>query len=222
MKFCERLLQARQNAGLGQAEAAVKLQIGASTLRLYETGQRRPQSDLLVRLCKLYDCSADYLLGIGGETPVQPVDVPDELRGEASAFMKAAASLCELENNRSFSRSLLPVYRAILQTIHSAIEKADGRFRELVGDFPQYEGSDRPGELPEDLRLAVLSQVAAGSVDQDLQKVVKAGRDYGNDVEKELTSAALKVSALIRQGILCELAADRSPSFGVRSKNGDT
>ncbi|MBQ8011155.1 MAG: helix-turn-helix transcriptional regulator [Oscillospiraceae bacterium] len=58
----ERLKQLRGN--LTQTEAAEKIGITAQTLGRYENDQRKPDSEVIVMLCKHYGVSADYLLGL--------------------------------------------------------------------------------------------------------------------------------------------------------------
>lgn len=60
--FSERLKQLRGN--LTQTEAAEKIGITAQTLGRYENDQRKPDSEVIVMLCKHYGVSADYLLGL--------------------------------------------------------------------------------------------------------------------------------------------------------------
>ena len=206
----DRLRRLREDSGLKQEELSDQLNIGVSTLRLYEAGKRTPPADVIVRICHRFSVSADFLLGLSGPEGTQPVEVPDNLRADASAFMKAAADLCELEAGRSFYRSVIPIYKAIAQSLAEAVKKTDERFAFLLSEFPEYADSEKPGELPEDLRLKVLAQVAAGTVDPDLQRLVKAGKEYGDDVQKYVSAAVLKVTALIQHGILNELVAGRS------------
>lgn len=60
--FGERLKQLRKNAGLTQAEVAVRLDKSASAVRMWELGANEPDIRNLVRLSAIFDCSLDYLL----------------------------------------------------------------------------------------------------------------------------------------------------------------
>lgn len=62
MNFHERLKSARKNKGLLQNEAAQKVGIRNNTLSQYESGERQPDFDTLVKLADLYDVTVDYLL----------------------------------------------------------------------------------------------------------------------------------------------------------------
>jgi len=201
----DKIKNLREEAGLTQAELAQKLQIGASTLRLYENGQRTPPVDVIVKICRFFSVTSDYLLGLGGLREAIPVAVPDELRETSSNVMQAAASLCEVEGARSFDRSLLPPIEKILQICEELVYKVDARFCDLVGEFPEFSEAPRPGALPDAVKLEVLAQVAGGSVDPELQKIVKAAKACEDDVSDYVGQAHAKVSALINYGIRAQL-----------------
>lgn len=195
----------REEAGLTQTELAQQLQIGASTLRLYENGQRTPPLDVIVKICRFFSVTSDYLLALGGLREAIPVAVPDELRAASSNVMQAAASLCEVEGASSFDRSLLPIVEKILQILEDLVYETDARFIKLVEEFPEFAKSARPGALPDAIKLEVLSQVAGGNVDPELQKIVKAAKACEDDVSDYVGQASAKIGALITYGIRAEL-----------------
>ncbi|MBU9788589.1 helix-turn-helix domain-containing protein [Lentilactobacillus sp. G22-6] len=53
----------RERRGLSQVQLAKKLNIGTSTLGMWETDKRKPNPDALVSLANYFDVSTDYLLG---------------------------------------------------------------------------------------------------------------------------------------------------------------
>ena len=55
------LAAARVNAGFTQAVAAERLGIGAKTLCMYESGQRKPKWDVVISMSQLYGMPIDYL-----------------------------------------------------------------------------------------------------------------------------------------------------------------
>ena len=217
MKIYNEIRRLREAAGLTQQELADQLEIGFSTLRSYEKGNRIPPADVIVRICRRFSVSSDFLLGLSASEDVQPVDVPEELRQDAAAVMKAAATLCEIEGSRAFPRSGLPIYRLILQSLADITTGADESFAQLLALDPAYADSDRPGALPEELRLRLLQQVADGSLDPQLQATVKAGQDYGANVQRSVDLASVKITALIRTAIASELSSSAGQSdFQVR------
>lgn len=60
----ERLVELRNKRGLKQNELAEQLEITRVSLSNYERGERRPDSDIIRKMCEKLDVSADYLLGI--------------------------------------------------------------------------------------------------------------------------------------------------------------
>lgn len=61
--FPERLLTLRKKQSLTQQQVANELQISRVSLGLYESGQRLPDIEVLAKIAKYYNVSADYLLG---------------------------------------------------------------------------------------------------------------------------------------------------------------
>lgn len=61
--FSERLKSARQSTGLTQKAFAKKVGMSQNGFSLFETGQRDPSIPMLIRLSKLLNRSADWLLG---------------------------------------------------------------------------------------------------------------------------------------------------------------
>jgi transcriptional regulator with XRE-family HTH domain len=71
----ERLIALRTQHGLSQSTVAERLQLSKSIISGYETGERTPSTDVLLKITALYHCSADYLLGIEQSTPAPVLDV---------------------------------------------------------------------------------------------------------------------------------------------------
>lgn len=60
----ERLKHLRVENGLKLKDVAAALNVTIRSINRYEDGTREPSIDMLVRFCKLYDVSADYLVGL--------------------------------------------------------------------------------------------------------------------------------------------------------------
>lgn len=58
-----RIRELRKARGWKQDDLARELQSGRTTVANYETGYRSPDVDTILRLCEIFGCSADYLLG---------------------------------------------------------------------------------------------------------------------------------------------------------------
>lgn len=60
----ERLAQARKQAGYTQKQVGEKLNMLQQAYARFENGVFELNYEQIVILCKLFDCSADYLLGL--------------------------------------------------------------------------------------------------------------------------------------------------------------
>lgn len=58
-----RIKELRQQKGWLQDDLALILNISRQAVSHYETGMRDIDSAMICRLCEIFDCSADYLLG---------------------------------------------------------------------------------------------------------------------------------------------------------------
>ena len=65
----ERLQEVRKDHGDTQKDLAAKLDVVFHTVSSWEQGKSEPCHDLLVKICQLYNVSADYLLGISDVDP---------------------------------------------------------------------------------------------------------------------------------------------------------
>ena len=70
MSFGENLREVRKRALLTQKEAARRMMLTQSAYSCYELEKREPDFDTLRDMCRLFGCSADYLLGL----PTPPDD----------------------------------------------------------------------------------------------------------------------------------------------------
>jgi len=63
MELGARIRKAREARGWNQADLAAKLQVAATTITRYESGERNPDPCTLRKLADQLDVSADFLLG---------------------------------------------------------------------------------------------------------------------------------------------------------------
>ena len=59
----EKIANLRKKRGMSQSQLAKELNIGTSTLGMYETGKRSPNPEMLNKLADYFGVSVDYLLG---------------------------------------------------------------------------------------------------------------------------------------------------------------
>lgn len=69
--FSGRMREARKNRGVGKTEAAKMIGVGKTVIRYWENGNRTPTACSLCLICKAYDVSADWLLGIMKDCEVE-------------------------------------------------------------------------------------------------------------------------------------------------------
>lgn len=62
--FGQRIRESRQEKGLTQTQLAELLSTTQSTIGKYEREELQPNIETMVKLCKLLDISADYLIGL--------------------------------------------------------------------------------------------------------------------------------------------------------------
>ena len=79
-EFANKLKGLRKSHQLTQRELAHRLKISPSAVGMYEQGRREPDSDLLMRIGRLFSVSTDYLLKEGNTTPCEVSAVLDSLR----------------------------------------------------------------------------------------------------------------------------------------------
>ena len=60
--LANQIVKLRKKAGISQLKLAEKLNVGPSTIGMYEQGRRIPALDMLVQMAKLFDVSLDYLV----------------------------------------------------------------------------------------------------------------------------------------------------------------
>lgn len=58
-----RIKKERTNLALTREEFAKKLGVSYSAVAMYEQGNREPSYDLIIKMCELFNCSIDYIIG---------------------------------------------------------------------------------------------------------------------------------------------------------------
>ncbi len=106
----ERLADIRKDHGETQAQLAARLNVSVSAIRSWEQEKSAPPHDLLVSICRIYQVSADYLLGLSDADPFF------EQRRRTSRFTKS-----ELAELRRFEEYLL--WRRGRQALRQAAEQ---------------------------------------------------------------------------------------------------
>lgn len=58
-----RIKKERKTLGISREDLAKKLGVSYSAIAMYEQGNREPNNELLLKMCELFDCTIDYLMG---------------------------------------------------------------------------------------------------------------------------------------------------------------
>lgn len=60
----DRIKKERENLNLTRNDLANKLGVSYSAIAMYEQGNREPNNELTIKLCQIFNCSMDYLMGL--------------------------------------------------------------------------------------------------------------------------------------------------------------
>ena len=60
----ERIKELRTEKKLTQSQLATHINFGHAIVGFWESGKRKPAADAIIALCKFFNVSADYLLGL--------------------------------------------------------------------------------------------------------------------------------------------------------------
>ena len=104
-----RIAALRREAGLSQAQLALRLGISPSAMGMYEQGRREPSMETLVAMAKVFRVSTDYLL------TGQPAEQEQEaLQEMLLSRISSADRRLEERKDRPFSRQELAVLFAAM------------------------------------------------------------------------------------------------------------
>lgn len=65
--FYERIKELRSSLGINQVEFGKKLNVTKQCISNWENGNIQPSIDMLIKICSVFNVSADYLLGLKNE-----------------------------------------------------------------------------------------------------------------------------------------------------------
>ena len=85
----ERLQEIRRDHGDTQKSLAEKLRVSKPTVQAWELGKSSPSHDILVTLCRMYEVSSDYLLGLTDIDPAYEKRRQETLNAENLAALRS-------------------------------------------------------------------------------------------------------------------------------------
>ena len=83
--FGERLRDLRHEKHMTHKQLADKLDLVKGTISAYEQGKKYPSIEVLIKLCNVFQISADYLLGLSDDMQLMKSNLTDE---QMSTFRK--------------------------------------------------------------------------------------------------------------------------------------
>lgn len=104
-KLGERLNKLRQEQGLTQQELADLFHISNSTISSYETGNRIPDVDFLLKLSKFYNILSDYIIGLSDSR--LPLDIMNSTVVDQVSYQSVIEKIQRLPIERK--RALLAI-----------------------------------------------------------------------------------------------------------------
>lgn len=104
-KLGERLNKLRQERGLTQQELADLFHISNSTISSYETGNRIPDVEFLLKLSKFYNISSDYIIGLSDSR--LPLDIMNSIVADQVSYQSVIEKIQKLPVERK--RTLLAI-----------------------------------------------------------------------------------------------------------------
>lgn len=106
MKNLKRL---RESKGQSQLNLAMKIGVQQETISAYEKGKAMPTVDTLLKICKHYNCSSDYLLDLTDiKTPVNDLIIDNLKPDEADLILKFRTM------NAKYKNKVLGFFEAIV------------------------------------------------------------------------------------------------------------
>lgn len=78
MNFGEKLKQLRKSMKMTQQQLAERLGVAKSVVSYYESGDRYPSYDVMIKIAKTFHVTIDYLLDIEHERTLNVSDLSEE------------------------------------------------------------------------------------------------------------------------------------------------
>ena len=119
-----RIYQMRKELKLTQEELALKLGLkGKSSIANYESGKITPSDDIKLKMCDIFDCSMDYLMGITNVKSFKNIvsDTLSDLGIEITHYIPEFANVRNFNLSEDEMNFLLNELFLLLQSTNSGI-----------------------------------------------------------------------------------------------------
>lgn len=142
MEFKDRLRQLRDEKNIIASKLASDFDKSESTVRMWETGKSKPDTDTLISLAKYFGCTTDYLLGLSTNRNIVQIKHRNEMLEQISELSnkinddgELLTSFCEIlkriQRTESFEFSVAisavsEIAAFLIYVLDSAIEMFEG------------------------------------------------------------------------------------------------
>lgn len=121
MALSEIIRHLRNKRKLSQRELAKRLNISPSSIAMYETGQRTPDTETLKLLADFFDTTTDYLLERTGDP--RPLPLEESGRAQVQVPERIQAFYKKVEDLSSESLTFLEQQAQYLQQLETEISE---------------------------------------------------------------------------------------------------
>ncbi len=97
MNFGEKLKSLRASQKLTQQQLADRIGVAKSVVSYYESGDRYPSYDVLVKIARIFHTTTDYLLDVSKDSVIDVTGLSDE----DIAVIRAVAEALKNKNERA-------------------------------------------------------------------------------------------------------------------------
>ncbi len=84
----QRIMEMRSAFGWSQVELGKRLGVAKQTVSNWENDNIQPSIEMLIRLCKIFRVSADYLLGLDGTPTLDVAGLPTSFVSHLSLLIE--------------------------------------------------------------------------------------------------------------------------------------
>ena len=95
--FAKRLKEMRESKGLTRKELGKASGVDPSLISRYESGERSPTADNLLKIAKTLECSTDYLLGLTDNPQPWSNDLPEHVKKQLERLQELERRYKELQ-----------------------------------------------------------------------------------------------------------------------------
>ena len=194
--FSSRLKMLRLTRDASRTEIARETGIPLSSLGNYERGDKTPNADIIEKLCRFYNISADYLLGISdnersSEWPkAVPVVAVESIEKIKHAVESMISSVCL----SAYGIHTLRCYAEVIESLTTIDDLAVKKLHELKLEYPDFKHFGAEMQMQFN-GVSVIMALANG--DEDAITFAKRLTDVTEEIRSETIWIADRIKDII-------------------------